>query len=200
MSNEAATSFLDALASKSPTPGGGAASAYAGAMAAALTVMVARTTLGKKAYAGVEARMRAIIDEAEAHRAALTDAVMLDGAAYEALLAARRTGDTQVVERAVHHAAEVPLQTAETALRVLALAIETAETGNRNATSDACAAANLAHSAASASLLNVKVNSSEMEDRTEADRLATRANELLERADALWVRLPALAQERLGVD
>ena len=50
--------FLDALASEKPTPGGGSASAYTGAMAAALVAMVARVTLGKKKYSAVEATCR----------------------------------------------------------------------------------------------------------------------------------------------
>jgi glutamate formiminotransferase/formiminotetrahydrofolate cyclodeaminase len=40
--------FLDQLASGTPTPGGGSAGAIAGATAAALVTMVARLTVGKK--------------------------------------------------------------------------------------------------------------------------------------------------------
>lgn len=39
--------FLEDLASKAPTPGGGAASALCGAVAAALTAMLANLTVGK---------------------------------------------------------------------------------------------------------------------------------------------------------
>ena len=39
--------FLEELASKAPTPGGGAASALCGAVAAALTAMLANLTVGK---------------------------------------------------------------------------------------------------------------------------------------------------------
>ena len=44
------TTFTDALASKAPTPGGGGASAMAGALAAALGSMVAHLTIGKKKF------------------------------------------------------------------------------------------------------------------------------------------------------
>ena len=47
------TKFVEALASKAPTPGGGGASAYAGALASALASMVGNLTVGKKKYADV---------------------------------------------------------------------------------------------------------------------------------------------------
>ena len=40
--------FIDVLASKDPTPGGGGASAYCGALASALSSMVGNLTVGKK--------------------------------------------------------------------------------------------------------------------------------------------------------
>ena len=48
------TTFLNELSTKAPTPGGGGASAYAGALAAALSSMVGNLTTGKKTYAAVE--------------------------------------------------------------------------------------------------------------------------------------------------
>ena len=52
------TTFLDELASKAPTPGGGGASAYVGAVAAALASMVGNLTVGKKTYAAVEPQVK----------------------------------------------------------------------------------------------------------------------------------------------
>lgn len=40
--------FINELASKAPTPGGGGASAYCGALATALASMVGNLTVGKK--------------------------------------------------------------------------------------------------------------------------------------------------------
>ena len=48
------TSFVEKLASAAPTPGGGGASAYCGALACALASMVGNLTVGKKTYAQVE--------------------------------------------------------------------------------------------------------------------------------------------------
>src|SRR5881394_3168006 len=63
--------WIDELAGAAPTPGGGSAAALAGALAAALVAMVARLTIGRKAYAGVQQRVAEILAEAEALRAQL---------------------------------------------------------------------------------------------------------------------------------
>src|SRR3989475_7279251 len=75
--------WIDELAGSAPTPGGGSAAALAGTLAAALVAMVARLTVGRKAYAAVEAQARAILDEAERLRAELRRLVDEDAAAYE---------------------------------------------------------------------------------------------------------------------
>ena len=54
--------FLDALASKAPTPGGGGASALAGALGTALCTMVGNYTVGKKKYAEVEEDVKALME------------------------------------------------------------------------------------------------------------------------------------------
>ncbi len=82
--------FLDELADGTPTPGGGSAAAYAAAMAASLVGMVARLTIGKKKYAAVEGRMRAIVAQADGLRAALAAAVERDAQAFEGVLTASR--------------------------------------------------------------------------------------------------------------
>lgn len=61
--------FLDALASKAPVPGGGGASALAGALGAALCTMVGNYTVGKQKYAAVEEDVKALMARAEDLRA-----------------------------------------------------------------------------------------------------------------------------------
>src|SRR5437879_305940 len=74
--------WLDELAGGAPTPGGGSAAALAGALAGALVAMVARLTVGRKAYAEVQPRVAAILAEAEAIRSQLRRLVDEDAAAY----------------------------------------------------------------------------------------------------------------------
>ena len=77
--------FLDALASKAPVPGGGGASALAGALGAALCTMVGNYTVGKQKYAAVEEDVKALMARAEDLRARLLGLVDTDAAAFEPL-------------------------------------------------------------------------------------------------------------------
>ncbi|MEZ4669656.1 MAG: cyclodeaminase/cyclohydrolase family protein [Anaerolineae bacterium] len=192
--------FLTALASPAPTPGGGSAAAYAGAMAAALVTMVAQTTLGKKKYADIQTRMQQIALDAGAARTELEACVSLDANAFDQLLAANRaakeTSDLARVEQAKLHVTEVPLATAKTALHVLELAVEVAAEGNINALSDACAAASLANSTIFASLLNLKINAKSLDGNPSVSGLLAQAAEIEIQTQALMNQLPLIIQKR----
>lgn len=187
-------SFLDKLAAGTPTPGGGAASAQTGAAAAALVAMVARLTIGKKKYAAVESQMWAVVEEAEELRAALLHAAEQDSAAFDAILAAMRmpkeseeeqAARAEAIEQATRQAMLVPQGVARTAVRVYELAKQAAETGNLNAITDAATAAALAQAALTGAGLNVRTNSTSLQDASfaaplleELERLENRALEL----------------------
>ncbi|MEG0503017.1 MAG: cyclodeaminase/cyclohydrolase family protein, partial [Raoultibacter sp.] len=79
------TAFILALASKEPTPGGGGASAYVGALATALASMVGNLTVGKKRYLDVEADMYISLEKLAAERTRLIELVDEDARAFEPL-------------------------------------------------------------------------------------------------------------------
>ena len=191
--------FLESLAAGTAAPGGGSASAYAGAMAAALVGMVARLTLGKKKYAEVEAQMQSVLESADKLRADLAAAVRDDAAAFEAVLEAfklakdteaQQAARAEAIEQAYVHAADVPLRTARAAVATLGLAAIAAEKGNVNALSDSGSAAYLAKAALSGAALNVRANAAAIKDREaaaawlkELSGLEARANDALAAID-----------------
>ncbi len=170
--------FLETLAAGTPTPGGGAAAAVSGAMAAALAGMVSRLTVGKKKYAEVEGRMREVIEAADDLKVRLALAAEEDSAAFEAVLSAMRLPRESEVEqearqgeirRATIQAARIPLQVAIAAAQAAELAAEVAETGNLNAISDAASAVALARAALQGAALNVRINARDLESSTEVN-------------------------------
>jgi glutamate formiminotransferase/formiminotetrahydrofolate cyclodeaminase len=172
------TTFIERLAAGTAAPGGGAASAYAGAMAAGLVAMVARLTLGKKKYAEVEAQIQSVLEGAEKLRANLTDAISEDSAAFEDVMAAfklpkgtpeEQAARAEAVEQAYVHAAEVPMRVARDAVATLGLAAIAVERGNLNAISDGGSAAHLAQAALAGAALNVRANAGAVHDPATAE-------------------------------
>ncbi len=165
--------WMDALAGASPTPGGGSAAALAGALAAALVAMVARLTIGRKAYAAVEAEARAVLADAEQLRGELRRLVDEDAAAYEGVSRAYKIpkGDprrAQAIDDALLAAARPPAEVVRRASRLLALAQTMEQIGNKNAVSDARVAGMLAKTAIDGATENVNVNLAGMSDQARA--------------------------------
>src|SRR5579859_4956526 len=124
------TGFLDALASSTPTPGGGSASALAAAMGAAMVAMACNLTVGREKFQAVEADLRAVLTQATALQAQLTAAVDEDTRAYDAVSQAyklpkasdaEKQARTAAIQQALQGASEVPLRVAQAAADVARL-------------------------------------------------------------------------------
>jgi len=147
--------FLDQLAARTPTPGGGGAAAVTGAMAAGLVAMAARFSASRLPGAGDLADQA---DELRRRAAALAD---LDAQAYAAVLDALRLPREAGQRReALLGAAVVPLEIAEIGAEVAQLALQVAEAGNPNLRGDAVTGALLASASArsAASLVDINVD------------------------------------------
>lgn len=161
------TTFISATASGEPVPGGGSISALCGALSAALGEMVARLTLGKKKYADVQPQMEHIIEHIAPVSKHLTEAVELDSDAYDQVMQAYKLPkDTDeqkdarniAIQRALKHAASVPLTVAEATASILPMLEELAEKGNSNAITDAYVATLCARTAILGACANTRIN------------------------------------------
>lgn len=193
--------FLDQVANGDPTPGGGSAAAYSGALAAALVAMVARITLGKKKYAEVQDRMAEIALQADKLRGQLEAAVQQDAAAFDQVMAVMKQpkedpARAQALEDATKQAAAVPLSVARLVIEVFALAAEAAEKGNTNAATDAGSAGAMARAALTSAGLNVKINATSVSDQDAAQGWLSELQQLETQAAAYEQRIRTAVQER----
>lgn len=190
--------FLDALADSSPVPGGGGASALAGALAAALCSMVGNLTTGKKKYAAYEEDIQRILKEAVAAAEDLYELIAADAKAFAPLAEAygipkddpTREG---IMEEALQAASAVPMRIAERAFSLLPLLEELEEKGSRLALSDVAVAASLCGSALESAVMNVYINTRLMKDRECAAEMNEKALQLVEegkkRCEAVYNRI-----------
>ena len=176
--------FCDALAAKEPTPGGGGAASYAGALAAALCSMVGNYTVGKKAYAAVEDEVLRMLEEAEAYRTRLMELVGEDAAAFLPLSRAYALPKddperAKTLEEATKLACGAPLQMMRETCGVVALLEEMGKKGSRMLASDVACGALLARAALEAASVNVFVNTRTLADRSFARATEEEADEML---------------------
>jgi formiminotetrahydrofolate cyclodeaminase len=165
--------FLDALSSPDPTPGGGSASAMAGALGAALLAMVAGMT---KTKTGADDERNAL-DSARvdllALQGSLKELVELDSAAYSLVVAAykqpRDTDEEQrarqkTIQEAMRVATQVPLETMRACANVIRLARVVAAGGNPSASSDVKVGVQLALAGFRGAGYNVEINFGSLTD------------------------------------
>ncbi len=181
--------YLDELASEQPTPGGGAAAAMSGALAAALASMVARLTIGRADYAAVQAEIAGLLQQTEQLRAIFQQLVQEDSDAYTTLAktfklprgtAEEKTARAQAVQAALAQAALVPLDVAERAATLLRLCERIAEIGNVNVLSDIATAAALATGAATGAAWMVRTNLHSLKDPATVEALSARLGQALD--------------------
>lgn len=189
--------FINELASKAPTPGGGGASAYCGALATALASMVGNLTVGKKTYAAVEDEVKEALAQLEEQRNKLIELIDKDAQAFEPLSRAyrlpRATSEelahkNKVMQQALVGATEVPLEIMEICAQVITTSKFLAHNGSRLALSDVGVAVLFAKAALKGASLNVYANASSM-----ANEAQTRS--YIQQADCLIEEYGALADE-----
>lgn len=175
--------WLKDLASSSPAPGGGGASALAGALAAALGSMVANLTAGKKKYAAYQQDIERILEDTAALTDRLYGLIQKDEEAFVPLSRAYGIPKDdpargEVMEAALRVAAQPPMEILEALVELPPILEELLEKGSRLAVSDVGCAATFCASAAQGALLNLFVNTRFMSDQEYAAALNGKAAEL----------------------
>lgn len=168
------------LASASPAPGGGGASALTGALAAALGSMVANLTTGKKKYAAYQQDIERILEKTAALTDRLYGLIQKDEEAFLPLSRAygipkEDPARGEVLEAALRIAAEPPMELLAALAQLPPILEELLEKGSRLAVSDVGCAATFCASAAQGALLNLFVNTRLMADKTYASEQNGRA-------------------------
>jgi formiminotetrahydrofolate cyclodeaminase len=198
------SSFLDALASPEPTPGGGTAAAIAAAIGTSLMMMVAglthtrhRTEAEKTALGGARQSLATLREDLIRQADADTVAFNQVMSAYRLPKAtdAEKAARKPAVQQALRVATDVPLDTLKTAVLALERSRVVAEYGNPSAASDVRVALELLEAAAAGAAANVEINIISLEDEAYKTRTAASVveltNQLTEHAAAARAALAA---------
>ena len=198
--------FLDELASKSATPGGGSVSALMGAQSAALTSMVCNLTIGKPKYAEVEVEMQALLQKSEALREKLTGLIKADVDVFNRLMAAyglpKETDEekavrTEAIQTVLKAATEVPLECARACAEAIELSRCAANKGNLGVISDAGAAVMAGYGGLKSAALNVYINTGSLKDRQFAEAKLAELETILKDVDVAVEEIYQIVKTKL---
>ncbi|MFA5066614.1 MAG: cyclodeaminase/cyclohydrolase family protein [Candidatus Izemoplasmatales bacterium] len=198
------TAFLDEIDSNSPAPGGGSASALAGALAASLAKMVGALTIGKKKYETLAEecklefvsalQMMGEIKE-DLHRA-----IDRDTEAFNQVMDAYKLPKSTEEEKAFRHqqiqkatllaiaSPEMIATAAQKGLKTMEIILKV---GNKNTLSDMGVAVLLFSSALEGAILNIKINLPGLDDRSLAEAYTLKNESMLKEMEINKKRLLA---------
>ena len=181
--------YVKELGSKAPVPGGGGASAVAGALSAALAGMVCNLTVGKKSYIAVEDDVKRILEDMNKHMESFIRLSDKDAEVFYPLSQAygfkpqnneEKKLHEENMEKLLFNAAMVPLDIMKEAYSMLGAIDFLAKKGSKLAVSDAGVAVSMLRSAVCGAMMNVVINVKYMKDRIKAQNILDEASELLE--------------------
>lgn len=171
--DETLTSFIDKLASKNPTPGGGSVSALYGALGMALTNMVIALTVNKEKYKENEQELQTIYKKTKELQHLLLYGVDEDVDAFnsvEAVFSMTKNTDEEKEKRrkemqnALKIATIPPYKIMELCFQSITIVKDIMDKTNKNAISDLGVASISLCSATKSAWLNVLININSIKD------------------------------------
>ena len=198
--------FLDVLSSKEPVPGGGGASALAGALGNALGQMVANLTIGKKKYAlvedeikelaermkGIQGQFSALADQDAKVFAPLAKCYSLPSGTEE-----EKAYKAEVMEARLLDASLVPMEIMEKASEMLEIMDILADKGSRMAVSDVGVGVQFIRTALLGAVMNVYINTKSMKNREKAEEMNEKAERLIKEGTEVADRIYQKVLEQL---
>ncbi|MGC0269500.1 cyclodeaminase/cyclohydrolase family protein [Glutamicibacter soli] len=188
--------YLHRLASREPTPGGGAAAGLHLAQAAALLGMVARFTTGQR-YREVESRAEGIAEASDRLRERSIQLAERDELVFAAVISAYRLPRedpeqqqerTRSIEQATILAADPQLDVLDIGTQIISLAEQLLEFGNRMVLSDVAASADAARAGLGTAVVTMEINARSLHTTEVVERLGAavqQAEQAMCRADRI---------------
>lgn len=186
--------YLDDLAAKLPAPGGGSASALAGATGAALFCMVANFTAGNEKYGDVQEEIIGILKKLETIRKRLAELVDEDVLLYsevsKAYKFAKNTEEekkarSEAIQEAVKNALQVPIEILINCAKAMSVAERLLEIGNKNLASDIGVGVRLLEAGFDGAVINVDINIALIKDEKFIEKKRNEVNELKIQTDGI---------------
>ena len=203
--------YLEVLSSKAPVPGGGGASALAGALGNALGQMVVNLTVGKKKYAEVEEEMQKYLTDLKNMQQEFLHFSDRDAEVFAPLAECYRLPSATPEEKehkdavmeekllkykCVYADGKVTKEEImEKSLELLEILDVLADKGSRMAVSDVGVAVQFTRTALLGAVMNVYINTKSMKNREKAEEINQKAKRMIKigtsQADEIYEKVLA---------
>ena len=195
--------YSEKLASNSPVPGGGGASAYVASLGTALGQMVCNLTFNKPKYVDSADEMKQLCNECDSIRKELNELVDKDEEAFLPLSKAYKLDKNDlnrddIMEKALISACRVPLRIMELCCSAADCVDTISEKGSTIVISDAGCAAACLQAALKSAYLNVMINLKGMKDQSKKTAIKAYADDMLNKYSVLCEQILQFVIEKIG--
>jgi formiminotetrahydrofolate cyclodeaminase len=199
--NSTLANFLTAAAAKQPTPGGGAITALAGALAASMGEMALNYSVGKPDLEAYQDELKPALAELTRARELLMQLMVEDQAAFDEVNKARKLPESDpnrqgILDAALLACIRIPEAMAASAVAILEVADRVANFINPRLLSDLAVCADLAMATTRCAIYNVRANLPDVKDPTDRSSIESTIRSLLGRAAELIQRVAPRIWER----
>jgi len=195
--NESLKKYIDDLAARQPTPGGGSAAALAGALAMALLEMVCNFTIGNKKYKDIEESVDNYLISIKKIREEFLLLVDEDVKAYSLICAAFKTKDEKIIDNALKQGYHISLKICELAKTGMSIASELAEKSNANLITDVGCGTEFLKACFNSGIFNSEINLKGIKDSSFVEKEKLTLFSLKKEVSDLYKKAVVKTEERM---
>ena len=207
LSKKSLVDFANITSSESPAPGGGSISAYSGALAASLAVMVANLSAHKRGWDDKWEFFSKIGEKGMKIQSQLIDLVDEDTEAFNSIMHAyslpKDTDEEKQIrfkhiQNATKNAIEVPFKIMEVSYKSIEIIKKMAMKGNPNSITDVGVAMHCAKAAINGGFLNVRINCNDLDDKGFVEKIISKGDKIIEKTNLEETKILAIVDEVLS--
>ena len=156
--NEPLKKYIDELAARQPTPGGGSAASLTGALGIALLEMVCNFTIGNRKYKDIEEVTMSHLAALKKIREEFMALIDEDVKVYCSICSAFKTKDEKIIDKALKDGYYISLKMCKLARSGMEIAAGLAEKSNANLITDVGCGAELLKASFNSGVFNSEIN------------------------------------------
>lgn len=205
--DQTVSEFVEELASNSPAPGGGSTAALAGALGAALSLMVCNFTVDKPKFSEVQEEISLVKEKGLNLKDRLMKDIDGDTNAFAEVMKAyklpketdaEKTFRAESIQEANKQATLLPINVAQACIEVMELSAKVVLIGNPNTACDGAVSGVMAYAGFQGAILNAKINLHAIKDEAFNQDIRYKIMILQDDADRIHQVIQVQAKKVIG--